>query len=387
VTGIVIVGAGLAGFRAAQSLRRDGFCGELIVVGDEIHRPYDRPPLSKQLLAGNVDQAGSFFAADELDVRWMLGHAATGLNTVTQIVFAGDHEIPYDRLVVATGRRARQWPNLPEFDGFHMLRGLDDAHALRAAIRPETRVAIIGAGFIGCEVAATLRGLGVERVTLIEMAPYPMPITGPEVGARAIALHKRHGVRLLLSRSVAGFQGDDRLSGVVLADGELIEADIALLALGSVPNSEWLADSGITLLNGNVLCDEHCFAIGTDNVVAAGDVAAYPYPHVAGPICVEHWSNAREMGAVAATNLLKPPDLRQPFRAVPTFWSDQYDVKIKSVGLLGTADSYRVVEDDPVRPALVVEAYRQTEMVGAIAFNRNKAIIEYQRQLAAALAV
>lgn len=384
---IVIAGAGLAGHCAAQALRRGGFAAELTVVGDEVHRPYDRPPLSKQLLAGTADQAGSFFAADELDVRWVLGRGATGLDTANQIVFSGGDEIPYDGLVIATGRRARPWPNLPALEGFYMLRGLDDAHALRAAIRIETRVAIIGAGFIGCEVAATLRGLGVEHVTVIEMAPYPMPITGPEVGARAITLHERHGVRLLLLKSVAGFEGEDRLSAVLLDDGERIEADIALFALGSVPNSEWLADSGVGLDNGNVLCDEYCFAIGTDNVVAAGDIAAYPQPHVVNPICVEHWSNARGMGTLAATNLLRPRELRQPFVAVPTFWSDQYDVKIKSVGLLAGADSYRVVEDDPVRPTLIVEAYRQAEMVGAIAFNRPRAIIEYQRQLASALAV
>jgi NADPH-dependent 2,4-dienoyl-CoA reductase/sulfur reductase-like enzyme len=152
-----------------------------------------------------------------------------------------------------------------------------------------------------------------------------------------------------------------------------------------VPNTEWLEGSGLTLERGNVLCDEHCFAVGAENVVAAGDVAAYPHPLAPDPIWIEHWSNAREMGAIAAANLIADGDAPASFTAVPTFWSDQYDVKIKSAGLLGAADSYAVVEDDPERPALVVEAHREGRLVGAIAFNRNRTIIDYQRQLGAAL--
>ena len=383
---IVIVGAGLAGHRAAQSLRREGFDGELTIVGDEIHEPYDRPPLSKQLLAGTMERGECFYKSSELDVQWALGSAATALDTERRVVaLAGGGELQYDGLVIATGRRAREWPDLPAMSGFHTLRSLDDTRALREAVKPGGRAAIVGAGFIGCEVAATLRGLGVEEVTLIDVAPHPMPVLGPEIGARATRLHESHGVRLRMSTSVAAFEGDDAVRAVRLQDGERIEAEFVLLALGSVPNSEWLASSGLTLLKGTVLCDEHCMAVGVDDVAAAGDIAAYPHPSADGPIWIEHWSNARDMGASAAANLLRSSDAREPFVAVPTFWSDQYDVKIKSAGLLSAADSFTVIEEDPERPSLVVEAHRGDELVGAVVFNRNRTIIGYQRQLAEAL--
>jgi NADPH-dependent 2,4-dienoyl-CoA reductase/sulfur reductase-like enzyme len=385
---IVIVGAGLAAHRAAQAVRREGFDGELWIVGDEEHPPYDRPPLSKQLLAGSMEQTECFFASDELDIEWALGAPATGVDIERRVVqIDGRDELSYDGLVIATGRRAREWPDLPELDGFHMLRNLDDTKALRQAVRPGGRVAIVGAGFIGCEVAATLRGLGVDEVTLIDVAPHPMPVLGPEIGERAVKLHENHGVRLRMATSVAMFEGRDRVEAVRLEDGERVEADLVLLALGSVPNSEWLEGSGLELLKGCVLCDEHCVAVGTEDVVAAGDIAAYPHPSADGPIWIEHWSNARDMGATAATNLLKGPDAREVFAAVPTFWSDQYDVKIKSAGLLNVADSYTVVEEDPERPSLVVEAHRRGELVGAVVFNRNRTIIGYQRKLAEGLLV
>jgi NADPH-dependent 2,4-dienoyl-CoA reductase/sulfur reductase-like enzyme len=382
---IVIVGAGLAGHRAAQTLRREGFAGELVFVGDEPHRPYDRPPLSKQLLAGAIEHERCFFPSDDLDASWELGGGAVGLGVDRNVVtLSGGDELEYDGLVIATGRRAREWPELPSLSGFHTLRSLDDMRALRDAVTPASRVAIVGAGFIGCEVAATLRGLGVEAVTLIDVAPHPMPVLGAEVGSRAARIHERHGVRLRMGTSVASFEGVDAVEAVRLAGGERVEADLVLLALGSLPNSEWLGGSGLTLLEGNVRCDEYCLAVGAENIVAAGDIAAYAHPSSEVPICIEHWSNAREMGAAAAANLLRDPADRAPFVAVPTFWSDQYELKIKSAGLLSAADSYTVVEDDPDRPALIVEAHRQGTLVGAIGFNRARTIIEYQRRLAEA---
>jgi 3-phenylpropionate/trans-cinnamate dioxygenase ferredoxin reductase subunit len=386
---MVIVGAGLAGHRAAQAARRVGVDGELIVVGDEVHRPYDRPPLSKQLLAGSIEHEDTFYAHEDLDVEWMLGSAATTLDLEgSSITLENGETVPYDALILATGRRARQWPELPDLDGFHMIRSLEDTAALRAAVQPGVRAAIVGAGFIGCEVAATLRGLGVEEVTMIDVAPYPMPVLGPEIGARAIRLHEQHGVRLRLGTSVASFEGSGHVEAVVLKDGERIDADFVLLALGSLPNTEWLEGSGLRVVDGAVEVDEYCIATGAENVAAAGDIALYPHPGSPGePICIEHWSNARDMGAVAARNLLSPPASREVFVAVPTFWSDQYDVKIKSAGLLKLADSYKVVEEDPERPSLVVEAYRGGELVGAVVFNKNRTIIQYQRQLQAALLV
>jgi 3-phenylpropionate/trans-cinnamate dioxygenase ferredoxin reductase component len=383
---IVIVGAGLAGHRAAQTLRRDGFEGEIVMVGDELHQPYDRPPLSKQVLAGTMESAATFFAGPELDLTWALGQAATALDPERKVVTTTEQEIPYDGLIIATGRRARPWPELPALDGFHTLRGLDDSRRLASAINAGTRAAIVGAGFIGCEVAATLRGLGVQDVTVIDVAPHPMPVLGPEIGARAAAIHEQHGVTLRLSSGVDHFDGDGgHVTAALLNDGERVEANLVLLALGSLPNSEWLEGSGLTLVKGNVLCDEHCFAVGVEGIVAAGDVAAYPHPFSEDPICIEHWSNAREMGQVAAANLLHHADAPRSFASVPTFWSDQYDVKIKSAGLLSAADRYEIVEEDPEKHSLVMEAYRGDELVGAVAFNRNKSIIEYQRRLQAEL--
>jgi NADPH-dependent 2,4-dienoyl-CoA reductase/sulfur reductase-like enzyme len=383
---VVIVGGGLAAHRAAHVLRRKGHTGEVVVISDEVHAPYDRPPLSKQLLAGAIGREALALPGPEIECDWRLGQAATGLDLDASVVYAGDAPVPYDGLIIATGRRARPWPDLPALSGFHTLRTLEDAAALAQSVTPGVRVVIVGAGFIGCEVAATLHGLGVAQITIVEMAPFPMPVTGAEVGARAAALHESHGVALRMASSVAGFEGaDGAVSAVVLGDGERLEADIVLLALGSLPNTEWLADSGLELDRGAVLCDEYTFALGAENVAVAGDMAAFPYPLAQRPVCIEHWATAREMGALAATNLIAAPGERAPFRAVPTFWSDQYDVKIKSAGLLSLADSYAVVEEDPAAGVLLVEARRGDAVVGAVGFNRPRALIDYQRQLAAEL--
>ncbi|WP_354698564.1 FAD/NAD(P)-binding oxidoreductase [Paraconexibacter sp. AEG42_29] len=386
---IVIVGGGLAGHRAAEALRKAGFGGAVVLVGDETHRPYDRPPLSKQLLAGSMTADETLYRVSaDANVTWTLGQAAVSLDRDRQVVRLADGtEVPYDGLMITTGRRARSWPELPELEGFHVLRSLDDAAGFREAVSSTSRVVIVGAGFIGCEVAATLRGLGVTEVAVVDIAPFPMPVLGAEVGKRAITLHEQNGVRFFLSTSVSGFAGQGgRVSGVDLADGRSLPADVVLLALGSAPNTEWLEGSGLELLDGAVLCDEHCVAVGTSNIVAAGDVAAWPHPQAGRPICIEHWAIARDMAATAATNLLADPGGRASFATVPTFWSDQYSVKMKSAGLLAVADRFEVVEEDTEKPSLVVEAFRGQELIGAIVFNKNKAIIGYQRALAGQLA-
>jgi 3-phenylpropionate/trans-cinnamate dioxygenase ferredoxin reductase subunit len=379
---IVIVGGGLAAHRAAHVLRRQGHEDEVVVLSDEVHAPYDRPPLSKQLLAGAITPDDLRLPGPEIECDWKLGSGATGLDLRAGVVHAGDEAVEYDGLIIATGRRARPWPGLPDLTGFHTLRAIEDAIALGEAAKPGARVVIVGAGFIGCEVAATLRGLGLEDITVVEMAPFPMPVTGPEVGARAVALHESHGVKLRMSSGVDGFEGaDGAVNAVVLTDGERLEADIVLLSLGSLPNTEWLADSGLQLTRGAVLVDEHCFALGAENVAVAGDMAAFPFPLVEDPVCIEHWATAREMGALAAENMLAAAGERRPFLAVPTFWSDQYDVKIKSAGLLSVADNYTVVEEDPEKNVLLIEAKRGDTLVGAIGFNRPRALINYQKQL------
>ena len=382
---IVIVGAGLAGHRAAAALAAEGFDGEVVVVGDEEHHPYDRPPLSKQLLGGAVEDESCFYDREDLDgVEWTLGSPATGLDlSEGAITLADGQKVGFDGLVIATGRRARELQEMPALAGVHTLRTLDDTRALRSAAEGDRRVAIVGAGFIGCEVAATLRGAGVENVTLIDLAEYPMPVLGAEVGERAAKLHAGHGVHMRLGTGVEEFEGTDHVEAVHLVGGERVEADLVLIAVGSAPNSEWLEGSELELHRGTVLCDEYCFAVGTDNVVAAGDIASWPHPHAGGDaVWVEHWTNARDMAATAARNLIADPSGREAHATVPTFWSDQYDVKIKSAGFLGSADRIEVVEEDPERPSLVAEAHSGDSLVGAIVFNKNRKIIDYQRRLA-----
>jgi NADPH-dependent 2,4-dienoyl-CoA reductase/sulfur reductase-like enzyme len=190
-------------------------------------------------------------------------------------------------------------------------------------------------------------------------------------------------VRLHLATVVTEPVGTGRIEGVRLENGEVIPADLVLISIGSVPNSEWLEGSGLELNRGTVVCDEHCFAVGAENIVAAGDVASWPHPDAGGePVWVEHWTNARDMGAIAAKNLIAASGEREPHTSVPTFWSDQYDVKIKSAGFLQAADRIEVIEEDPEKPSLVAEAHKGDLLTGAIVFNKNRRIIDYQRQLA-----
>lgn len=386
---VVVVGGGLAGHRAVQALAR-GFEGTVTLITDEDHKPYDRPPLSKQVLTGKVEPDATGFKCDELDVEWTLATAAERLDPSDKTVGLADgEEIAYDGLIIATGRRAREWPELPDLGGFFMLRSLDDARRLKQAISQCSRVAIVGAGFIGCEVAASLKANGVAEVTLIDIADEPLTPVGPAAGAFARRIHEAEGVSFRLGATVTGFDGvGGHVRAVCFEGGDEVEADLVLLALGSVPNTEWLEGSGVELLKGAVVCDEHLFARGAEDVVAAGDVAAWPHPHVAdehGLAAIEHWTTSRELAKAAALNLVAAPDDRSRFVTVPSFWSDQYDVKIKSAGLLQAADRLDVVEEDFEQRRLVVEAKRGDELVGAVVFNRNKTFADYQRKLKSAL--
>lgn len=388
---VVVVGGGLAGFRFAQGLREAGYDGRVTIVSDEKHLPYDRPPLSKQLLAGTYTEEQCALPGDAPDVTWVLGRRAERLDRERRVVILDDGaEVAYDGLLIATGRRARSWNGPMPASGVHTLRDLEDTAAFRSAIDADAKVVIVGAGFIGCEVAATLRKEGVD-VTIVDVASHPMPVMGPEVGARAATIHEAQGVRFRLGRGVAGFEGDDRVTGVRLEDGELLEATVVLVAVGSVPNSEWFVDAGLSMDRGVVVCDANCTVLDAEGqpvpeIVAAGDIAAWPHHHGEGAVCIEHWSNARDMADLAARNLLLPLDERTPMAAtasVPTFWSDQYDVKIKSAGFLRAVDAWTIVAEDPEKPSLLAEGHRNGELVGAIAFNMNRSIIGYQRQLAA----
>ena len=382
---VVVVGASLAGLRAAEGLRREGHTGPLTVVGAETRLPYNRPPLSKQFLAGTMEEAACAFRMDDdLDVEWRLGVRATALDLDARAVRLDDGEaLPFDGLVIATGSGPRPWPAfpLPEIDGIFTLRELDDAVRLQAALRAGARLVILGAGFIGCEVAATARGLGVD-VALVDIAPRPMAPLGPELGEVCAGLHAEHGVELHLPATVASIDGEGTVSGVTLADGTRLAADAVLVATGALPNTDWLQRSGLELRPG-VVCDRFCEAVGAPGVFAAGDVAQWPHPLVDHELVrVEHWSNAGEQGGVVAKNLLAEPADRVPYEPVPSFWSDQYDVKIQSVGFPGRADRMAIVEGSREEGRFVAAFEREGVLCGAAMFGMPRRMPWYRRAVA-----
>ncbi|RYJ27543.1 ferredoxin reductase [Streptomyces sp. L-9-10] len=336
---VLVVGASAAGLAAAEALRREGYDGTITLVGDEPRAPYDRPPLSKQILSARwePDRLPLRPAADldalGLDLR--LGIAATGLELSGRTVHLADGtRLPYDGLIVATGVRPRRLPG----EGAHVLRTLDDALALRDRLGPGRRLVIVGAGFLGAEAAAVARGLGTE-VTLLEPAPVPLAhAVGEEVGRVLSGAHLDHGVDLRTGVTVSEVAG----GGVRLDDGEVVEADEVLVAVGSLPNTEWLAGSGLTVRDG-LVCDEYCAA--APDVYGAGDVAHWHNPLFGVAMRVEHRTNAAEQGVAAARNLLRP-EARKPFAPMPYFWSDQYDMKIQAFGHLRGHDEVALVEGD-----------------------------------------
>jgi NADPH-dependent 2,4-dienoyl-CoA reductase/sulfur reductase-like enzyme len=379
---LVIVGASLAGLRAAQAARKAGFDGELVMVGAERHPPYTRPPLSKELLAGEHTVDRVHLPCDELGAEWRLGAPAARLDRARRTVVLSDgDEVTYDRLILATGSRPRRWPGAgADLDGVHVLRDLDDALALRAAFDQRPRVVIVGAGFIGCEVALTARKENLE-VTLIDVAPTPMLPLGPELGGWCAELHRDHGVDVRLGTGVAGLIGDGRVEAVELAGGERVPADIVVVGLGALPNTEWLAGSGLTVDPG-LQCDGTLTAIGDPDILGAGDIVAWPHPLAEGEaIRIEHWTVAAEQGQLAGRNVLVAPEERKPYVAPPYFWSDQYDKKIQSLGLPGRADAIELLEATPDRSRLVYGGERDGRLVGIIAINAARRLGSYRMTL------
>ncbi|MEU7721180.1 NAD(P)/FAD-dependent oxidoreductase [Streptomyces tibetensis] len=375
---VVVVGASAAGLAAVETLRRTGFDGTLTLVGDEPHAPYDRPPLSKQILSGawTTGQLALRPQADldalGLDLR--LGTAATGLDLTGRTVLLADgSRLPYDGLIVATGVRPRR---LPGDRGAHVLRTLDDALALRERLKPGRRLVVVGAGFLGAEAAAVARGLGA-RVTLLEPAPVPLAhAVGTEVGRLLSRTHLDHGVELRTGVTVTGVND----GGVRLADGEVVGADEVLVAVGSLPNTEWLADSGLPVGDG-VLCDAYCQAV--PGVYAAGDVARWDNPLFGTSMRIEHRTHAAEQGMAAARNLLAAPEARRPFAPVPYFWSDQYGTRIQAYGFLRGHDEVVVVEGDLADRRFVAAYRRGDRLTGALAMGVPPRTVRAWRQAVA----
>ena len=383
ISRLVIVGASLAGLRAAQAARKAGFDGELVMVGEERHLPYTRPPLSKELLAGEQDTERVHFPCDTLEAEWRLGVPAASLDRGRRrVVLADGDEVSYDRLIVATGSRPRRWPGAGgELDGVHVLRNLEDALALRAAFAGRPRVAIVGAGFIGCEVAQTARKAGLE-VTLIDVAATPMLPLGPELGEWCAELHRENGVDLRLATGVTALVGgSDHVEGVELADGERVSADVVVIGLGAVPNTEWLASSGLRADPG-LACDATLTAADDPDILGAGDIVAWPHPLADGDVVrIEHWTVAAEQGQLAGRNALAPADERKPYDTPPYFWSDQYDKKIQSIGFPGRADRLEQLESTPERSRMVYAGERDGRVVGVIAINAARRLGAYRMAL------
>ncbi|MER7008576.1 FAD-dependent oxidoreductase [Dactylosporangium sp. NPDC000555] len=396
---IVVVGASLAGLAAAATLRREGFTGTLTMIGDESCRPYDRPPLSKQVLDGWVaPEHTGLPRADELNARWLLGVPATGLDLAGARVHLGDGgTVGYDRLLIATGTRARPWFNSAEaaLDGVFLLRTRDDAARLRRRLadRPR-RVLVIGGGFTGSEVASVCRDRDLA-VTVVERGPAPLAgALGGVIGAVAADLQREHGVDLRCGVTVTALEGDGdgRLRRARLSDGGTIDAEVAVVALGAIRNTEWLRGSGLAAGHWGVGCDAGCRAfdvngVVTDDVFVAGDVARFPHPlYDYQFLALEHWGNAVAQAQVAAHNMISAHGDRWPHLASPVFWSAQFGTNIKSVGVPTFADQV-VIAQGSVEERRFVAAYGyRGRITAAVGFDQGKWLESYQSQIERAAA-
>jgi len=392
---IVVVGASLAGVRACETLRQEGFEGEITLIGAEREVPYDRPPLSKKLLAGDWEPDRIRLRRDEefesLRLTLLLGVRATALDTATRTVTLDDGSaVTYDGLIIATGASPRRLPDQPSLHGVVVLRTMSDALELRALTADGTaRVTVIGAGFIGLEVAATVRARGCS-VTVLEGAPSPLIRgLGVEMGAAVASVHARNGVELRCEVQVAGIEGSDgRVTGVRLGDGSLVASDVVLVGVGVAPNTDWLADSGLTIRDG-IVCDAN-LCVGVPGVYAAGDCARWPNGVFTGfddeEMRVEHWTNAAEQGAAAATNLLAAAGHAElavaPFVSVPFFWSDQFDSRIQFIGRAHGDDEVHVFAGS-VDGAFAALYGHQGRLRGVLGVSKPKMVMPFRALLAA----
>jgi NADPH-dependent 2,4-dienoyl-CoA reductase/sulfur reductase-like enzyme len=384
VKSVAVIGASLAGLSAARALRAQGFDGELTMVGGEAQRPYDRPPLSKEFLAGDVGEDALALETDDedLNAQWLLGVHALRLDAGAGAVqLDNGTTLHADGIVVATGARARRWPGSEHLGGVHVLRTVDDAVALRDELRPGARLVVIGAGFIGAEVASTATKSGLD-VTVVEaaLAPLAGPL-GVPLGAAVARLHSEHGTRLLCGAPVAGVTGSDRVTGVQLADGRQLAADIVVVGIGAIPNIEWLRDSPLELANG-VVCDEGG-ATAIPNLVAVGDCAAWHERCVGRPHRVEHWTGALERPAIAVATLLAGGRHNGTPARPPYFWSDQYDCRIQFAGIADPGDEITYEVGNQRDTSFLAVYRREGQPVAVLGVNQPRLFTRWRRQLAA----
>jgi 3-phenylpropionate/trans-cinnamate dioxygenase ferredoxin reductase subunit len=391
---IVIVGASLAGLRAAEALRKEGFSGRLTIIGDEPYEPYDRPPLSKQVLKGLAPADHTALPRlRAVDAEWRLGVAATGLDRAARHVqLANGDQIPYDRLLIATGTRARQWPNPIEaaLDGIFTLRTRDDAAKIQArlAAKPK-RVLIIGAGFVGSEMASVCCELGIP-VSVVERSSAPLVgALGGVIGAVAAEVQREHGVDLHTGVGVEALEedGSNRIRRARLSDGSAVDVELVIASLGSIRNTEWLQGSGLAAGFWGVGCDAGCRAfdingVVTDTIFVAGDIARFP--HVLYEyqfLTLEHWDNAVLGAEVAAHNMVSLEADRWAHLPLPAFWSGQFGINIKSVGVCPFGDQI-VFTQGSIKERRFAAVYgRRGRIVGAVTFNHGKWLQYYGAQI------
>lgn len=379
---IVVVGTSLAGLRTIEALRREGYEGPIVAVGEEPHMPYDRPPLSKQFLKGEWDQEKISLGRqgfDHLDVTWRLGERAEALDAgAREIVLAGGERLAYGGLVLATGSVARRLPFGGDLEGIHLLRSLGDAMALRDELARGPRVLVVGAGFIGMEAAATCREMGLE-VSVVEPLEAPLlrglgPVLGPYVGEK----HRSKGVDLRCGVGVEGFEGKGRVERVKLGDGGSIEADTVIVGIGVAPATAWLEGSGLELDNG-IVCDG---AGGTKlpDVVAVGDAARWHNPLAGGAVRYEHWTSAVEQAEYVAARLLKGPDV-PAFSQVPYVWTDQFELRLAVAGSVRPGAEMHVCKGSLEEERCLVLLGRDGKLEGAVGLRRPRPLLAARKRI------
>lgn len=394
--GIVVVGASLAGLRGAEALRRNGYSGRLTVVGDEPYRPYDRPPLSKHVLSGELaPDATALPEGVALDAQWRLGHGAIALDRDARTIRLADGSVlSYERLLVATGAQARPWlaASGGGLAGIFTLRGRDDAARLRTALAEgPARVLIVGAGLIGCEAASCCRDLRLP-VTLVDPNPTPLARSlGTWIGGVIADCLREAGVTFHAGTQVLRFEGDasGRVARAHLADGSAVEAGLVIVALGATRATDWLSGAGLMADSGGVTCDGACRVLGADgtpcpDIYAAGDVARWPNPLYDGRLMsVEHWGNAVAQAAHAARNMLVPAEDQKPYHHLPAFWSSQFGINIKAVGLSEGADAVAIVQGSRASRRFLAIYGRAGHSIAAVSFDQARWLPAYAEQITA----
>jgi phthalate 3,4-dioxygenase ferredoxin reductase component len=382
---VVIVGSSVAGVRAARALRAEGYPGGITVVGEETELPYDRPPLSKQVLTGAwpAERASLLTAQDAAaaGIELRLGAAAAALDLAARRVRLADGgSLSYDDLVIATGASPRPSPWQPE-SGLYLLRTLADCLALRKRFAGGAAVVMIGGGFIGAEAAAAARSAGCE-VTLVDPVPVPMErAAGPVVGALLADVHRRNGVRTRFGAGVQAVSGRAGDLAVALSDGSVIRAETVVVGIGAIPNDQWLQGSGLAVEDG-VACDAHLAAAGATHVFAVGDVARWPHPELDALVRSEHWTNAADQARCVARNIARPGP-RETYQPSDYVWSDQYDWKLQLAGQRARAVSEWVIgTPDAERPQVtVLHADATGRLCAAVCLNWPKAFVQCRRLL------